>query len=163
MTARSTYIAVCGPDPASEHVTAQAESIGRLLAESGAILVCGGLGGAMEAAARGCGRSGGTSIGILPGPSRAAANTHLSLAIPTGLGEARNALVVRAADAVIAVAGEFGTLSEIALALKMGIPVIGLNTWELSKQTGPSDAIVRVDTPEKAVQEAFRLAGVPPR
>jgi uncharacterized protein (TIGR00725 family) len=153
------YVAVCGPDPASEAIAAQAETIGRLLARAGAVLVCGGLGGVMEAAARGCAKEGGTSIGILPGPTRAGANPHLTLSVPTGMGETRNALVVRAADVIIAVAGEFGTLSEIALALKMGTPVVGLNTWELSKGGRASDEIVRVDTAKDAVAEALRLAG----
>ena len=152
------YIAVCGPDPCSETVAAQAETVGRLLAEAGAVLVCGGLGGAMEVAARGCEDAGGTSIGILPGAERSRANPHLTFAIPTGLGEARNALVARAADAVIAVAGEYGTLSEIALALKMGIPVVGLDTWELSRAGRESNAIMRATSPEQAVEQALRAA-----
>ena len=130
----SVYIAVCGPDPSSQEVGAQAEEIGRLLAGAGAVLVCGGLGGVMEAASRGASGAGGTVIGILPGVDRAAANPHLTLSIPTGMGEMRNTLIVRSADALIAVAGEFGTLSEIAFALKTGVPVVGLNTWELGKR-----------------------------
>ena len=99
---------------------------GRELARAGAVLVCGGLGGAMEAACRGAKAEGGTTLGILPGADRAAANPYVDVAVATGLGEARNALVVRAADAVIAVAGGYGTLSEIALALRAGKPVVGL-------------------------------------
>jgi uncharacterized protein (TIGR00725 family) len=152
------YVAVCGPDPCSADVDARAEEIGRLLARSGATLVCGGLGGVMEAAARGVATEGGTSLGILPGDSRLGAGDHLSLSIPTGMGEMRNALIVRSADAVIAVAGEFGTLSEIAFALKTGVPVVGMGTWELSKGGKSVDAFVRVDTPEDAVGEALRLA-----
>ncbi|HEY1332523.1 MAG TPA: TIGR00725 family protein [Actinomycetota bacterium] len=158
MTSRCIYVAVCGPDPASEHVAAQCETIGRLLAREGAVVVCGGLGGAMEAVARGCAQESGTSIGILPGPNRVGANPHLSFVIPTGMGEARNALVARSADVVIAVAGEFGTLSEIAIALKMGVPVVGLDTWELSKAGAVSNEIVRASTPEEAVAAALRLA-----
>ena len=101
------------------------------MARAGAVLVCGGLGGAMEAACRGAKAEGGTTLGILPGTDRSAANPYVDVAVPTGLGEARNALVVRAADALIAVEGGYGTLSEIALALRAGKPVIGLGTWEI--------------------------------
>jgi uncharacterized protein (TIGR00725 family) len=153
------YVAVCGPDPAAPEVAKQAEEIGRLLAAEGAVLVCGGLGGVMESACRGASERGGVSIGILPGRDRAGANPHLSISIPTGMGEMRNALIVRAADAVIAVAGEFGTLSEIAFALKSGVPVVGLGTWELSKQGRPVDAFVRATSPLDSVREALRLGG----
>jgi len=153
------YVAVCGPDPAPPEVAGYAEQVGRLLARAGAVLVCGGLGGTMEAAARGVQREGGTSIGILPGSSRSAANRHLTFSIPTGMGEMRNALIIRSADVVIAVAGEFGTLSEIAFALKTGVPVVGLHTWELLKPGRMvADPIVRVATPEEAVDRALRLA-----
>jgi uncharacterized protein (TIGR00725 family) len=108
-----------------------AETVGRLVARSGAALVCGGLGGVMEAACRGARAEGGTTIGILPGLDRSAANPYVEVAIATGLGEARNALVVRAADCLIAVGGAYGTLSEIALALKTGKRVVGLKTWEI--------------------------------
>jgi uncharacterized protein (TIGR00725 family) len=155
----NTYVAVCGPDPASAEVAAQAEEVGRLLARAGAILVCGGLGGTMDAAARGVQKGGGTSIGILPGSGRSAANPHLTVSIPTGMGEMRNALIVRSADVVIAVAGEFGTLSEIAFALKTGVPVVGLGTWELSKPGRMVvDPIVRAASPGEAVDHALRLA-----
>ena len=152
------YVGVVGPDPAPDDVALQAEEVGRLLAGAGAVLVCGGLGGVMEAAARGSSAEGGTSIGVLPGTSREGANPHLTLSIPTGMGEMRNALVVRASDAVIALAGEFGTLSEIAFALKTGVPVIGLETWELSKRGNRVEAFRLVHSPEEAVREALRLA-----
>jgi uncharacterized protein (TIGR00725 family) len=152
------YVAVCGPDPAPPEVAALAEEVGRLLARAGAVLVCGGLGGAMEAASRGAASEGGTVVGILPGSSRAAANPHVTVAIPTGMGEMRNALVVRAADAVVAVAGEYGTLSEIALALKAGVPVVGIATWELAKGGTPVEAFPRAETPEQAVDLALELA-----
>ena len=153
------YVAVCGPDPSPPDVATQTEEIGRLLARAGAVLVCGGLGGTMEAAARGVQAEGGTSIGILPGSSRSGANPHLSFSIPTGMGEMRNALIIRAADVVIAVAGEFGTLSEIAFALKTGVPVVGLGTWELAKPGRMvPDPIVRASTPGDAVEQALRLA-----
>jgi uncharacterized protein (TIGR00725 family) len=152
------YIAVCGPDPASAEVAAQAEETGRLLARAGAVVVCGGLGGVMEAACRGAIGEGGTTVGILPGINRLAGNEFLSVAIPTGIGEMRNALIVRAADAVIAVAGEFGTLSEIAFALKSGVPVVGLRTWELSKYGQPVEPFDRATSPEEAVRTAIVLA-----
>ena len=125
-----------------------AEEVGRLLARRGAVVVCGGLGGVMEAACRGASREGGTTVGVLPGLDRGAANPFVSVAVATGLGEARNALVVRAADALIAVGGAYGTLSEIALALKAGKPVIGLGTWEI-------DGVERVEGPEAAVKMAL--------
>jgi uncharacterized protein (TIGR00725 family) len=131
------YIAVVGPGEATADQLAEAEVVGHDLATGGAVVVCGGLGGVMEAACRGAKAAGGTTLGILPGSDRAAANASVDLAVPTGLGEARNALVVRAADAVVAVAGEFGTLSEIALALKAGKPVIGLSTWTLDRRPDP--------------------------
>ena len=154
--ARTTpYVAVCGSGEATTQEETLAEEVGRLIAEAGAVLVCGGLGGVMDAAARGCEAAGGRSIGILPGERRDAASPHLTASIPTGLGEARNALVVRAADAVIAVRGEFGTLSEIAFALKLGKPVIGLHTWELAKGGSPVHTIVRTETPQEAVRAAL--------
>jgi uncharacterized protein (TIGR00725 family) len=155
----AAYVAVIGPDPAPEDVQATCEEIGRLLARAGAIVVTGGLGGSMEAASRGAAAEGGVTLGILPGTSRSDANPYLTVSVPTGVGEGRNVLNVRAADAVIAVAGEFGTLSEIAFALKTGVPVVGLDTWVLTKADRPvDDPIVRVDTAEQAVREALRLA-----
>jgi uncharacterized protein (TIGR00725 family) len=112
----------------------------------------------MDDVARGASSAGGTVIGILPGPDRAGASPHLTVSVPTGMGETRNALVVRAADAVIAVTGEWGTLSEIALALKMGRPVVGLATWELAKGGRAVEGIVRAATPEEAVARALELA-----
>jgi len=158
---RPVYVAVCGPDPADETVAARAESIGRALARARAVVVCGGLGGVMEAAAAGAAAEGGVVIGLLPGNDRAAANRHVTVALPTGMGEMRNALIVRAADVVVAVAGEFGTLSEIAFALKAGKPVVGLGTWELTRGSGEtSEEIVRAETPDEAVEAALRLAGM---
>jgi uncharacterized protein (TIGR00725 family) len=157
------YISVIGAGQASEDEAAAAEEIGRLLAEAGAVLVCGGLGGVMDAAARGCEAAGGTSVGVLPGDDRTMSSPHLTVRIATGLGEARNAIVARAADAVIAVGGEFGTLSEIALALKMGKPVVGLGTWTLDLEGLPGDPLQRAADPSqavaKALQAAERLAG----
>ena len=157
------YISVIGAGQASEDEAAAAEEIGRLLAEAGALLICGGLGGVMDAAARGCEAAGGTSVGIIPGDDRTVGSSHLTVRIATGLGEARNAIVARAADAVIAVGGEFGTLSEIALALKMGKPVVGLGTWTLDLEGLPGDPLQRAADPPEAVARALeaaeRLAG----
>ena len=153
------YVAVVGGGgrlPAAQRRLA--EEVGRAVADAGAALVCGGLGGVMEAACRGAHGAGGLTIGILPGRSRAEANRHVDVAIPTGMGEARNALVVRAADVVVAVDGEYGTLSEIALALQAGIPVVGLDTWELGRAGVPDDAVVRAENPAQAVELALELA-----
>ena len=149
------YIAVVGPGDASAEEAGAAEAVGRGLAAAGAVVVCGGLGGVMAAACRGAKEAGGTTLGILPGTDRAAANPWVDVAVATGLGEARNALVVRAADALVAVGGGYGTLSEVALALKAGKPVIGIGTWDLG---GDPDPIVRTEGPEAAA--AMALAAV---
>lgn len=149
------YIAVIGPGGATDAQLTAAEEVGHGLASGGATVVCGGLGGAMAAACHGAKSAGGTTIGILPGTDRAAANAWVDIAIPTGLGEARNALVVRTADALVAVGGEFGTLSEIALALKAGKPVVGLDTWPLGRDPDP---VVRARDAAGAV--ALALAAV---
>lgn len=125
------YLAVIGPGRSSPREEEQAERVGEEAARRGAVILCGGLGGVMEAAARGARRRGGLVVGLLPGVSRRQGNRYLSLALPTGMGEARNVLLIRAADAAVAVGGGFGTLSEIALALRMGKPVIGLASWGL--------------------------------
>jgi len=152
------YVSVAGSGEVAPEVAALAEEVGSLLAKGGAVLVCGGLGGVMESACRGAKSEGGVTVGILPGTSRAGANDHVDVALPTGLGEARNALVARAGDALIAIGGEFGTLSEIGLALKMGTPVVGLGTWELHKAGEAADAITPAATPSEAVNLALRLA-----
>jgi uncharacterized protein (TIGR00725 family) len=146
------HVAVIGAGEGPPDLLARAEAVGRGLAEGGAVVVCGGLGGVMEAACRGAREAGGLTVGLLPGEDRSAANPWVAVAIPTGLGELRNGLVVRAADAVVAVGGAFGTLSEIALALKRGTPVIGLGTWELDAP------IIRADDPGEAVTLALRHA-----
>jgi uncharacterized protein (TIGR00725 family) len=149
--AMQRYVAVVGAGTCSPDEARTAEEVGALLARAGAVLVCGGLSGAMEAACRGARREGGITVGLLPGADRAAANPHVAIAIPTGLGELRNGLVVRASDALVAVGGEFGTLSEIALALKLGKRVVGLGTWELPRAP---QAILRA----RDAAEAVRLA-----
>ncbi len=155
---QATYIGVvgAGQEPTEEQ-SQIAYEVGRLIAQRGAALVCGGLGGVMEAAARGAKEAGGRVIGILPGSSRLEANPYLDVALPTGLGEARNVLIVRASDVLIAIGGEFGTLSEIAFALKTGKPVVGIGTWELAKEGRAAGAIVPVDGARTAVEEAFRM------
>jgi uncharacterized protein (TIGR00725 family) len=154
------HVSVIGPGRADAEVEAAAEAVGRELGRRGAVVVCGGLGGAMEAACRGARAEGGTTIGILPGPDRRGANPFLTVSIPTGMGELRNGLVVRAGDAVIAVSGEFGTLSEIGFALKIGRPVVGLRTWELARAGEPvADAIMVASDPAEAVARALELAG----
>jgi uncharacterized protein (TIGR00725 family) len=147
-----------GANAADPRVAALAEEVGRLLAVRGAVVVCGGLGGVMEAVCRGAKSAGGTTTGILPGLDRSEANPWVDVAIPTGLGEARNALVVRAADVLIAIGGEYGTLSEIALALKTGKPVVGVETWELSRRGVAATDIARAATPAEAVERALALA-----
>ena len=155
------YISVIGAANSDQETAGLAEEVGKLIAEKGAVLVCGGLGGVMTAVSKGAREAGGVTVGILPGTDRAEANPHLTIALATGLGYARNALVVQAGDAVIAVGGEFGTLSEIGFALQFGKPVIGLNTWELNRK-GLKDSIVAVKSPKEAVEKAFQLAGAKP-
>jgi uncharacterized protein (TIGR00725 family) len=153
------WVAVVGPgdlDRGPELATA--EAVGRGLAEAGAVVVCGGLEGAMAAVCRGAADAGGTTVGLLPGLDRTAANPWVTVALPTGLGEARNALVVRAADVVVAVGGGYGTLSEIALALRTGTPVVGVGTWELRRQGRVDDGVLPAPSAETAVSLALELA-----
>jgi uncharacterized protein (TIGR00725 family) len=147
---RTPYVAVVGPGDASPSELATAEEVGAGLAGLGAVVVTGGLGGVMEAACRGARSRRGRTVGILPGEDRDAANGWVEIAIATGLGELRNGLVVRAADALVAVGGGHGTLSEVALALKLGRPVVGLGTWAV-------DGVDQASTPEEALG---RIAGV---
>lgn len=125
------YVAVCGPgeDGATEAALRGAEAAGRELARAGAVVVTGGLGGAMAAACRGAVEAGGTAVGVLPGRDRAAANRWVTVAVATGLGELRNGVVVASADAIVAIRGGWGTLSEVALARKAGLPVVGVGGW----------------------------------
>jgi uncharacterized protein (TIGR00725 family) len=152
---------VVGAGRASPEEEREAEEVGRGLAEAGVVLVCGGLGGVMEAACRGAKSAGGTTVGLLPGTRREDANPYVDIAIATGLGELRNGLVVRAADALVAVGGEFGTLSEIALALKAGKAVVALGGWELAQSGEPVDAIANATSPADAVARALAACGLP--
>ena len=152
-------IAVIGGDSPSEQVLPLAEAVGRELAQRGHTLICGGLGGVMEAACRGARDAGGHTIGILPGPDRRDANPHVEFPIVTNMGYARNNIIVLTADAVIAVDGSYGTLSEIALALVHGKPVVGLGTWRISSNEGVEDQrITRADNPVDAVERAIAAA-----
>jgi uncharacterized protein (TIGR00725 family) len=157
VSSRPPILGVIGESNCSEELYRMAEEVGRLAAERGAVVACGGLSGVMEAACRGARAAGGITLGFLPGVDRESANPFVTLPIPTGMGEARNVLVVRAADALVAVGGRFGTLSEIALALKLGKPLVGLRTWGLVHDGKPLKPFSEGDTPEEAVECAFRL------
>lgn len=154
-------IAVIGGSRATDAELAAAETVGRTLAEGKAVLVCGGLGGVMAAACRGAKSAGGLTVGFVPGPDQAAANEWVDIVVPTGLGEARNILVVNAAAAVVAIGGEYGTLSELGLALRRRTPVVGIGTWALARADGRTDqALHRVDDPAEAAGLALRLASL---
>ncbi len=158
MIDKKRFIAVIGGSQCSGEEAQMAEEVGRELAKQGAILVCGGLGGVMEAACRGASSEGGITIGILPGESRHAANPYVQIPIVTGAGYARNLAVVKSAQAVIAIGGSYGTLSEISHALQSGIPVIGLNTWALSQNGHQDNSIILAKNPAEAVNKALNLA-----
>ena len=159
MTNKQKFIAVIGGSQCSKEEAKLAEAVGRELARRGAILVCGGLSGVMEAACKGAQSEGGITIGILSGDSRQAANPYVQIPIVTGIGYARNVIVVKSAQAIIAIDGNYGTLSEISHALQNGIPVIGLNTWALSKNGQPDNSIILAQDPTEAVDKALDLAG----
>ncbi len=145
-----------GARPTKEEI-ATAEAVGRAVGRAGAALVCGGLGGVMEAACRGAKSAGGLTIGILPGVDRREANAYVDIPIVTGMRCARNVIITRTAQAVIAVGGSYGTLSEIAFALSFGAPVVGVGTWQVEREGHPPAPIVYADTPEDAVERALAL------
>lgn len=153
-----TYIGVIGPSSAGPEVLEAAEEAGRCVARAGAVLVTGGGGGAMQAACRGAKIAGGTTLGLLPGLSRLEGNPYLDLSVPTGMGEMRNALVVRCSDALLAVGGGFGTLSEIALALKLDKPVAGVGTWVASLD-GHRAPVPSAATPAQALRILLQTLG----
>ncbi|MFC2032464.1 TIGR00725 family protein [Chloroflexota bacterium] len=157
MINKHKIVAVIGGSQPSKGEAKLAEAVGRELARQGATLVCGGLGGVMDAACKGASSVGGLTIGILPGDNRQAANPHVQIPIVTSIGYARNIAVVKSAQAVIAVGGSYGTLSEIAHALQSNIPVIGLNTWSLSRNGRADDSIIPAQTPTEAVNIALSL------
>lgn len=152
-------ISVIGSSSCSVKEYNTAEEVGREIAGRKAVLICGGLGGVMEAAAKGAKEAGGITIGILPGTDKNSANPYIDIPIVTGIGEARNIIVVLSGDAVIAVGGELGTLSEVAFALKNRKPMIGIRTWGLDKNYCPQANIIAVSNAEQAVEKAFSLIG----
>jgi uncharacterized protein (TIGR00725 family) len=155
---RFMLIAVVGGGQCSAEEEKLAEAVGRGLARRGVILICGGLGGVMEAACKGAKSEGGTTIGILPGEDCSAANPYVDIPIVTSIGYARNLIVVKSAQAVIAIDGSYGTLSEIAYALQSSIPVIGLNTWSLSLKEELDPSIIQAQHAEEAVEKAMAAA-----
>jgi len=157
LSRHKAQIAVVGAYECSATVAEAAESVGRAIARAGAVLVCGGLGGVMEAAARGANREGGFTLGILPGERRTAANDYIDCAVATGLGHFRNFMIAQTADAMIAIAGKYGTLSEVAMAMTLGKPVVGLGSWEIE---GLIQASSPVDAVDRAIKALSRSLGV---
>ncbi len=152
-TVRKPVIAVVGAGKCSKKLRDMAFIVGKYVAENGGVIVCGGMGGIMEGAARGAREAGGVTIGILPTSNKEDANEFIDYIIPTGFGEARNIMVVRSADAVVAFPGKYGTLTEMAFALNAKKPVISVNAWKLG------DEISQVDSPLEAAKLAMELAG----
>ncbi len=151
-------IGVIGGNKCSGNVCEIAEAVGKYIAESGAHLVCGGLGGVMEYACKGAKLAGGKTIGILPGMDKADANEYVDIPIPTGLHTARNMVIIHTADVLIAIDGGYGTLSEIAFALNVGKPVVALQTWSLELAGKVDDELfLHVDDPKTAVELAIKL------
>ena len=148
-----------GGSTGSEEVLRDAEAVGRGIAEGGAVLVCGGRTGVMEAASRGAAEAGGIVLGVLPTAELADANIHVTHVIATGIGHARNLAVVASGDAVIAIGGEWGTLSEIAFARRLERPVIALRSWELRNRAGTDVGITEAEAPDEAVSAALSAAG----
>ncbi len=151
MATQLTMIGVVGSGSCGRETWDMAFEVGELIAQRGAALVCGGLGGVMEAASAGAAGKGGLTIGILPGPALADCNPYIQAPIPTDLGHARNIVLVNAARAIVALSGEYGTLSEISIALKLKKPVVALDSWEEIK------GVVRATTPKRAVEKVFEL------
>lgn len=152
MKRNQPLIGVIGAGKCSGRMKTQAEEVGKAIASEGGVLVCGGLGGVMEAAARGAKAENGTTIGILPGERKNDANEYIDFPIVTGIGEARNLVIIKTSDAVIALPGKFGTLSEMAFCMKLGKPLVSLSAWNISED------IEKFDDPVKAVKRAFELA-----
>lgn len=177
-TKQKIVIGIIGSSSVTQEEDLLAQEVGKRLAKEGVIIICGGLGGVMESSCRGAKEASGLSqplragagltIGILPGTSVKDANPYIDIPIPTGIGEARNLIIIRTSSSLIAIGGGYGTLSEIAFALKLGAPVIGLKTWELEKISLPGLSveglgkkpinIYKVKTAEEAVAKAIELA-----
>jgi uncharacterized protein (TIGR00725 family) len=149
-TIMKAIIAVVGGRKVEEALLKEAEEVGRLIAKKGATLVCGGLSGVMEAASKGAKSEGGITLGILPQNDSKEANQYIDIPIATGLGIGRNVIIARTADALIAVGGEYGTLSEIAFALQIGKPVIGIKTWNIK-------GVIVAENAADAVNKVFEL------
>ena len=149
---KQLQIGVIGNSNPSKEEYKMAEEVGKLIAVNKGIVICGGLGGVMEAVAIGAKSKNGKTIGILPGKNKDSCNDYIDIPIATGFGEARNIIIVNSSDSIIAIGGSFGTLSEISFALKKDIPLIGLNTWNVS------DKIIKCEKPKDAVEIAFSLA-----
>jgi hypothetical protein len=149
---KKPVVAIIGAGKCSKKLRDSAALVARYVAKNGGVVVCGGLGGVMEGAARGAWEAGGTSIGILPSEDKNDANKFITHVIPTGFGDARNMMVIRTADAVVAFPGKYGTLSEMAFALKSGKPVISISAWKLG------DEIIAMDDPQEAAEKAMELA-----
>jgi len=156
---RQVQISVIGGSEGSDELLRDAETVGRGIAEAGAVLVCGGRTGVMEAASRGAADAGGTVIGVLPTLSRDDANPYVTHAIPTGTGHARNLAVVASGQAVIAIGGEWGTLSEIAFARRLDRPVVAIKSWLLQNRARSDLGIVEAESAEEAVRAALSAAG----
>ena len=151
------YVAVIGPGSGvGPDIRQLAWDVGRLLAERGAVVVTGGLGGVMAAAAEGCAHAGGQTLGILPGADRVGADEHLTLSISTGLGELRNGLIVNSVDGVVAVGGSWGTLSELALARRTGVPAVSIQGWTILDAQGNEQQIERANSAEEAVDRILQ-------
>ena len=153
LSSNKLIVAVIGGHKCEQKVGEIGEKIGKFLAEVGAIVVCGGLGGVMERVSKGCHEAGGLTVGILPGEDKAAANAYIDIPIPTGLGYTRNTIVAACADIVIALPGEYGTLSEIAFALNMKKPVIGIGSWDIK-------GMKQVKTAQEAIEKVKEIAGL---
>ncbi len=145
-------IGVIGAGKCSKKLRDQAYAVGRSIAEQGAVLVCGGLKGVMEASAHGAKDAGGVTVGIIPGNDKSGANAYIDIVIPTGIGEARNVLVVQTSDAVVSLHGKYGTISEMAFCLKLGRPLVSLVEWSVLPE------VTSITDPEQAVKRAIELA-----
>ncbi len=152
-------VAVIGSDPATQAERTLAFEVGREIGARGHVLVCGGRGGVMEEACRGAREAGAHTIGILPGDDRSEANPYVEFVIPTGLGHARNTIVARSADALVAIGGRYGTLSEIAFASIARKPVVGLLTWKLHDPSGAPSPVIECSTAAEALDACERAAG----
>lgn len=154
-------VGVIGTSTPTEEEYKLAEEVGALIAEKGAGVICGGLGGVMEAVCKGAKSKNGLTIGILPGNLKGEANQYVDITIPTGMGQARNVILVQASDAIIAVGGGYGTLSEIAVALRLDVPLVGINTWKPQTPKSEKAPIIEFTTAKEAVEKAFEIISKP--